>query len=120
MVVWSGGAGTSLWGVASRRRHMRGCGDWSSDVGASDRALVSSGGVETVLSGGVAVGTTVRTGGDLFVSSGGIASAGVVRDRKSVVEGKSVDLGGRRIIKKKNTRSSRGTANACAGNCTRH
>ena len=29
------------------------------------------------------------------------ATAGGCRDRKSVVQGKSVDLGGRRIIKKK-------------------
>src|SRR2546429_9816097 len=33
----------------------------------------------------------------------GRAGAFVSADRKSVVEGKSVDLGGRRIIKKKNT-----------------
>src|SRR3712207_9336810 len=32
----------------------------------------------------------------------GIAPPGGVQDRKSVVEGKSGDLGGRRIIKKKN------------------
>src|ERR1039457_3371568 len=33
------------------------------------------------------------------------------RDRKSVVEGKSVDLGGRRIIKKKKTQSEREIGN---------
>ena len=37
-------------------------------------------------------------GSNLAVDKGG-------KDRKSVVEGKSVDLGGRRIIKKKNTRA---------------
>ena len=32
---------------------------------------------------------------------------GFVTDRKSVVQGKSVDLGGRRIIKKKNKRKEK-------------
>src|SRR5258706_145049 len=31
-----------------------------------------------------------------------LTDSGTLRDRKSVVKGKSVDLGGRRIIKKKN------------------
>src|SRR5256885_17258587 len=37
------------------------------------------------------------------------------RDRKSVVEGKSVDLGGRRIIKKKKLRGNAGIARLCSG-----
>src|ERR1039458_7921328 len=38
---------------------------------------------------------------------GGLGLGSLETDRKSVVEGKSVDLGGRRIIKKKHTRHFR-------------
>ena len=38
---------------------------------------------------------------EYFVPIAGYATKTAVSDRKSVVQGKSVDLGGRRIIKKK-------------------
>src|SRR2546430_15027881 len=84
---------------SSRRRHTRFDCDWSSDVCSSD--LVATG-----ASNGVAAGAAA------FVAVTGLANntayhwqARTVdqtsRDRKSGVEGKRVDLGGRRIIKKK-------------------
>src|SRR5580765_962713 len=66
---------------SSRRRHTRWTGDWSSDVCSSD------------LNGP----TALKTSGCTTAAS----RAAFPRDRKSVVEGKSVDLGGRRIIPKK-------------------
>src|SRR2546428_5062650 len=76
-----------LFFFSSRRRHTRSDRDWSSDVCSSDLGL-------------------------FLVQSRGTARIGAVFgpvmlvwfatiDRKSVVEGKSVDLGGCRIIKKK-------------------
>src|SRR2546422_11036617 len=46
------------------------------------------------------VDTVHAIGGVTFLNASGL---GTIRDRKSVVYGKSVDLGGRRIIKKKKT-----------------
>src|SRR5215213_11866255 len=67
---------------SSRRRHTRLVSDWSSDVCSSD------------LRGDPRPRVRRRGLGD--------HDAPQLRgDRKSVVEGKSVDLGGRRIIKKK-------------------
>src|SRR6266536_6104948 len=71
---------------SSRRRHTRSTRDWSSDVCSSD--LASSGDAS---SSGAASGSLGS-----FASS-----ASRIIDRKSVVEGKSVDLGGRRTTKKK-------------------
>src|SRR4030081_4153122 len=76
--------------MSGRRRHTRASSDWSSDVCSSDldeqartiRALDAARRREAQI--------------DLWVAE---------RDRKSVVEGKSVDLGGRRIIKKEKERS---------------
>src|SRR2546426_7616804 len=96
---------------SSRRRHTRLQGDWSSDVCSSDLHAL----------GGVGVGRHGRRDdlGELAAAVHGGQSLGVndllrlasalgdqpvehlARDRKSVVWGKSVDLGGRRIIKKK-------------------
>src|SRR5215208_8426205 len=70
---------------SSRRRHTRWPRDWSSDVCSSDldrRPL------------GARPGRRCR----------GADRCGARRDRKSVVQGKSVDLGGRRIIKKKKSK----------------
>src|SRR5215210_9299822 len=67
---------------SSRRRHTRYIGDWSSDVCSSDLVVRASG---------------AAVGGERVRAQGGRRR----RDRKSVVEGKSVDIGGRRIIKKK-------------------
>src|SRR3712207_9132898 len=85
---------------SSRRRHTRYWRDWSSDVCSSDLAAWctssdchESGGL---LRGGAGRRNDGRWRGRL---QGGRAAARL--DRKSVVEGKRGDLGGRRIIKKK-------------------
>src|SRR4030066_777595 len=70
---------------SSRRRHTRFKCDWSSDVCSSDLEA-GSGAARRCLPAGRPFRRRARGG------------AG---DRKSVVEGKRVDLGGRRIIKKK-------------------
>src|ERR1041385_9517204 len=75
--------------VSSRRRHTRCSRDWSSDVCSSDLARISPGS---------------RGGG--CCDSAQLPKI-ATRDRKSVVEGKRVDLGGRRIIKKKNKGAAR-------------
>src|SRR5476651_2873999 len=67
---------------SSRRRHTRYWRDWSSDVCSSDLG----GGCGLLATNTIAQGDTREVG---------------LEDRKSVVYGKSVDLGGRRIIKKK-------------------
>src|SRR5579863_10729397 len=72
---------------SSRRRHTRWTGDWSSDVCSSDLLAAGDAPQQAVR----AIPYTVGIG----------IIAPVVIDRKSVVLGKSVDLGGRRIIKKK-------------------
>src|SRR2546430_15750588 len=90
---------------SSRRRHTRFDCDWSSDVCSSDLrlpvqkdwrdwALISE--QIGILIGGLSLWEIGARAGwiDAFFWS-------QPRDRKSVVEGKSVDLGGRRIIKKK-------------------
>src|SRR3989442_16007311 len=78
---------------SSRRRHTR-CGrDWSSDVCSSDLPECSS----------LWHGGNKGPGYQSDEHSGAITQCCPqgMKDRKSVVEGKSVDLGGRRIIKKK-------------------
>src|SRR5215510_16527553 len=80
---------------SSRRRHTRWPRDWSSDVCSSDLRRARR----------PYRGCRARGRSSPPCSR---ASA----DRKSVVKGKSVDLGGRRIIKKKNnTRKGRKTQN---------
>src|SRR3712207_9273051 len=87
---------------SSRRRHTRYWRDWSSDVCSSDLCLVRRVGelaVVDVEDDGVGAVLLRREppgqqGLDRLAS-------GPREDRKSVGEGKSVDLGGRRIIKKK-------------------
>src|ERR1035437_3032973 len=71
---------------SNRRRHTRDWRDWSSDVCSSDlkRQRVAERHVAVVL---------------LFIVPRLVNLVAI--DRKSVVQGKSVDLGGRRIIKKK-------------------
>src|SRR2546430_9969756 len=75
---------------SSRRRHTRFDCDWSSDVCSSD--LISA-----------EQSHAVRRNSRCSARCLGPAGHRVPpeRDRKSVVLGKSVDLGGRRIIKKK-------------------
>src|SRR3989442_13346219 len=94
-----------LFFFSSRRRHTR-CGrDWSSDVCSSDlndRSRI--GGIlddredEPRIVGPCVV---VQSGAREFLARD------LRLDRKSVVKGKSVDLGGRRIIKKKKNRKTR-------------
>src|SRR3712207_9458209 len=72
---------------SSRRRHTRYWRDWSSDVCSSDLGAR-----------GPARQQRGARAGDARPAGGG---DGGVEDRKSVVSGKGVDLGGRRIIKKK-------------------
>src|SRR5215467_16005817 len=72
---------------SSRRRHTRLQGDWSSDVCSSDLASTPP-----------AMANATRRPSTLVRVK--IVSPGCTPDRKSVVQGKSVDLGGRRIIKK--------------------
>src|SRR5256885_13493867 len=91
---------------SSRRRHTRLQGDWSSDVCSSDLGAEESGDVRP---GGAASGSARGAGGSAGRDPRGAdqcAGDGEYRDRKSVVEGKRVDLGGRRIIKKKKNKST--------------
>src|ERR1039457_7634267 len=73
---------------SSRRRHTRLQGDWS-----SERVLFRSMKPSSLSIWQVKHGSRGRT----------IPHPLLLSDRKSVVEGKGVDLGGLRIIKKKNT-----------------
>src|SRR3712207_9420359 len=90
---------------SSRRRHTRYWRDWSSDVCSSDLQPQQLPVLVHREAGGGRIPHVQR--GEL----GARRHAGGVRlqhlaDRKSVVEGKSVDLGGRRIIKKKKKKES--------------
>src|SRR2546427_12864079 len=73
---------------SSRRRHTRFDCDWSSDVCSSD--LVGAICLEDIAAP------------RCFTVEERLERATDIPDRKSVVAGKRVDLGGRRIIKKKN------------------
>src|SRR3712207_9245222 len=91
---------------SSRRRHTRYWRDWSSDVCSSDLSEGACDRGRAELAGGVSRRAT-RVLGER-VPTGCRPLAGAPRrcaldrgDRKSVVEGKSGDLGGRRLIKKK-------------------
>src|SRR5688572_32715941 len=90
---------------SSRRRHTRFDCDWSSDVCSSDLDPFAIG-RRRVLHGVVAADV-------LDFVAPGQRSAGrrqadaEQQDRKSVVQGKSVDLGGRRIIIKKTKKKTR-------------
>src|SRR3989442_15060867 len=94
---------------SSRRRHTR-CGrDWSSDVCSSDLRTSRGAGPRPPTS--VSYSARYSAAARLHEKSCAIPLATrraqrggtlrVRRDWKSVVEGKSVDLGGRRIIEKK-------------------
>src|SRR2546430_13388800 len=97
MLTWGDGA---VFFFASRRRHTRFDCDWSSDVCSSDLRVARE------LVGGLHRRAPARPGGQApeaqdprtLLEGDGPPDIG---DRKSVVEGKRVDLGGRRIIKKK-------------------
>ena len=77
---------------SSRRRHTSLQGDWSSDVCSSDLPQQKM--------------CSIKSWGAAATKTGQYKKLGRCRnenraERKSVVQGKSVDLGGRRIIKKK-------------------
>src|SRR3712207_8643816 len=80
---------------SSRRRHTRYWRDWSSDVCSSDLGQAPGG---PLLRAAVA---DRRRPGRLPVRARRQPERLDQRDRKSVVEGKRVDLGGRRSIKQK-------------------
>src|SRR5260221_7219699 len=93
---------------SSRRRHTRSLCDWSSDVCSSDLTKIlaakraAGSGASTVIAWGREQDVLVRLAagesiGTLLVAQTHKNQA----DRKSVAEGKRVDLGGRPIIKKK-------------------
>src|SRR3712207_9370102 len=87
---------------SSRRRHTRYWRDWSSDVCSSDLRVyrANKGWQHVPLERGRVerLGRFVCRLYDDRSPPGGDADARI--DRKSVVQGKRVDLGGRRIIKK--------------------
>src|SRR2546426_12301267 len=91
---------------SSRRRHTRLQGDWSSDVCSSDLlavtlALGAEGFFRRAIWSSFAAGSAALA---LARVVGGGTAWQALQDRKSVVEGKRGDLGGRRIIKKKKIR----------------
>src|SRR6266436_9779051 len=79
---------------ASRRRHTRCSRDWSSDVCSADLSGTCTTTPVSRVAGLVPRRTEERR---------------VEQDRKSVVKGKSVDFGGRRIIKKEKTKKEEGS-----------
>src|SRR2546430_14790219 len=90
---------------SSRRRHTRFDCDWSSDVCSSDlvHVLLIGGEVTEVVVERAVLHREHQDRVDRAFGRGRVQdAAGRYVDRKSVVYGKSVDLGGRRIIKKKN------------------
>src|SRR5258706_6867812 len=103
---------TGFFFFSSRRRHTRLVSDWSSDVCSSDLFFISfngtnrggiarvntTGGLDTTFNSNPGASGSVRA---IAVQDDGKVAVGGGLDRKSVVKGKSVDLGGRRIIKKK-------------------
>src|SRR2546430_15768384 len=97
----------SFFFFSSRRRHTRFDCDWSSDVCSSDLTLP---GVEVR---DCSRQQQQRGGKDWRDYAGGVELERQMRglaleqDRKSGVEGKRVDLGGRRIIKKKKRKTGR-------------
>src|SRR5260370_39196655 len=105
---------------SSRRRHTRFKCDWSSDVCSSDLWLLGRSGGFLVFGhrwDGCSNRTTIRWHAfdDSDCSTSAAGAVGI--DRKSVVEGKSVDLGGRRIIKKKKKLISSGRQDRVKRKC---
>src|SRR2546429_3490578 len=84
-----------LFFFSSRRRHTRCSRDWSSDVCSSDLSNSS----ERFLLAPAGFGRSVQIGGRSLDAPALSPTAGIRSEERRV--GKSVDLGGRRIIKKK-------------------
>src|SRR3712207_9595001 len=95
---------------SSRRRHTRYWRDWSSDVCSSDLNIEPIAYFQSPFKSKFGVPKQSGLVEDLegkIVFEPAYRNADALRgDRKSVVWGKSVDLGGRRIIKKKNREMS--------------
>src|SRR5688500_20228515 len=104
---------TSFIFFSSRRRHTRLQGDWSSDVCSSDLFAVVHG-----LNPETSYEVTVKAR-DLYLPQNVSAPSNVLTvtttaDRKSVVKGKSVDMGDRQIIKAmKRTRTEKRKYGKC-------
>src|SRR2546430_17372060 len=109
------GEGLIAFLFSSRRRHTRFDCDWSSDVCSSD--LWRRGGQRRLQLAGRVAGAAVAGSVVVPVAAGAGHEAGPSPpgDRKRGVEGKSVDLGGRRIIKKKKEKHQR--KRAPSGGC---
>src|SRR3712207_9463008 len=91
-----------LFFFSSRRRHTRYWRDWSSDVCSSD--LLRRQVVGQALAAGFGRRMEQRHGMQQVDAGLAVVQRPQRRqrgDRKSVVQGKSVELGGRRILKKK-------------------
>src|SRR5260221_11903485 len=93
---------------SSRRRHTRSLCDWSSDVCSSDlgrrQCLVGDRCAGAAIADKTLPPTSPAAYGDTkaqTISTLEKIRAQLQRDRKKVGKGKRVDLGGRRIIKKK-------------------
>src|SRR3712207_7036274 len=87
---------------SSRRRHTRYWRAWSSDVCSSDLGMRPLNEGEPVPYWSVYFTVPDLDGAMARAAElGGRTLAGPMADRKRVVEGKRVDFGGRRIIKKK-------------------
>src|SRR2546430_17556199 len=102
---------------SSRRRHTRFDCDWSSDVCSSDlswpgaskqRMWRSPRGPSSTSTSVLSPSSKAAPSRGRKVKPGGPCSCWGTRGRKRGGEGKRVDLGGRRIIKKKNRRRTSG------------
>src|SRR2546430_15786664 len=98
---------------SSRRRHTRFDCDWSSDVCSSD--LPASHRYRIYGTGGRRDTAAGHATGPVVLAR--LVAGREVSDRKSVVEGKRVDLGGRRIIKKKKINKSYYTVHTHQNQC---
>src|SRR3712207_7777866 len=99
MRLYVDGMGVTYFFFSSRRRHTRYWRDWSSDVCSSDLMVAPSSWYAAAVSNPAPDWVPPVTRSVPMVSA--VVTTSVppaVTDRKSVVLGKSVDLGGRRII----------------------
>src|SRR3712207_9269273 len=91
---------------SSRRRHTRYWRDWSSDVCSSDLVLARAPSTYFMLTGTSTLSTSTPYSGRENSAMYLVTFSGFTRSEERRV-GKSVDLGGRRIIKKKKNKQMR-------------